>query len=676
MLADKRITGMKNIRSYYSASIQEFLAQDNSAILGNIVSNYQMAQLSDMMEYSWEEEIPVLKEQLKFFSEGRIIFEYVIPRMGKRVDVVFISSNIVFLLEFKVGKNEAGASNQVLDYALDLKNFQKESHDKLLVPIAVVTEAEEQNNIFEIYDDRVAKPLFANRNNLNEVIASVITKSNEKNFNYGDWEKSIYLPTPTIVEAAQSLYAKHSVEDIARSDAGAQNLTTTTKAIEAIIEKSKATGEKSIIFVTGVPGAGKTLVGLNLANSRHDSAQGEHAVFLSGNFPLVAVLQEALARDLIVREKLKGNSLDKKNALRKISAFIQIIHRYRDDFIGNTTPPTERITIFDESQRAWTQTKISSFMARRKHIKNFPCSEPEFLISTMDRLDGWGVIVCLVGGGQEIDSGEAGIQEWFDSLCRRFKHWNIYTSKRINDNNYTWGRSWDEMLHDLNVDYNEDLHLASSMRSFRNEYVSAFIETLLQADILQAQMYYQKLSSQEQKYPIYVTRDLNKAKQWITSHARGSERYGILASSNAARLKPEGIYYAKERTSISPENWFLNGKDDIRYSYFMEVVASEFETQGLELDYAIVAWDADLRIVNDQWKHFAMSTRKTPPGWSPIGSKNNITYLTNSYRVLLTRARQGFVIFIPHGSSSDATRLPQYYDSTYNYLKRIGIKEI
>ena len=215
---------MKNIRSYYSASIQEFLAQDNSAILGNIVSNYQMAQLSDMMEYSWEEEIPVLKEQLKIFSEGRIIFEYVIPRMGKRVDVVFISSNIVFLLEFKVGKNEAGASNQVLDYALDLKNFQKESHDKLLVPIAVVTEAEEQNNIFEIYDDRVAKPLFANRNNLNEVIASVITKSNEKNFNYGDWEKSIYLPTPTIVEAAQSLYAKHSVEDIARSDAGAQNL--------------------------------------------------------------------------------------------------------------------------------------------------------------------------------------------------------------------------------------------------------------------------------------------------------------------------------------------------------------------------------------------------------------------------------------------------------------------
>ena len=262
---------MKNIRSYYSASIQDFLTENNSAILGNIVSNYQMSQLNDMMEYSWEEEIPILKEQLKNFSEGRILFEYVIPRMGKRVDVIFISSNIVFLLEFKIGKNEAGASNQVLDYALDLKNFQKESHDKLLVPIAVVTEANEQNNGFEIYDDKVAKPLFANKNNLCKIISSVIAQNNEKDFNYNAWENSIYLPSPTIVEAAQSLYAKHSVEDIARSDAGAQNLTTTTKAIERIIEKSKATGEKSIIFVTGVPGAGKTLVGLNLANSRHDS---------------------------------------------------------------------------------------------------------------------------------------------------------------------------------------------------------------------------------------------------------------------------------------------------------------------------------------------------------------------------------------------------------------------
>ena len=667
---------MVNSRSYYSATIQKFIEEDKSSILGTITSNYEMSQLSDMMEYSWEEEIPILKDQLRRFGEGRIIFEYVIPRMGKRVDVILIVANIIFLLEFKVGKNEAGAINQVLDYALDLKNFQMASHDKLLIPIAVITEADIRKNVFEIYDDKVAKPLFANKNNLGEVILQVIAGNKEPPFDYDTWERSVYMPTPTIVEAAQSLYARHSVKDISRSDAGAQNLTTTTSTIEEIIEDSKVTGKKSIIFVTGVPGAGKTLVGLNLANSRHDSAKGEHAVFLSGNFPLVSVLQEALARDLIRRENLKGNSLDKKNALRQISAFIQIIHRYRDDFIGNDTPPAERITIFDESQRAWTQAKISSFMARRKHIKNFAFSEPEFLISTMDRLAGWAVIICLVGGGQEIDSGEAGIQEWFDSLRRRFRHWNIYTSKRINDSNYSWSRTWDEMLGGLHVEYNEDLHLNSSMRSFRNEYVSTFVEALLQADLSRAQEYYNRLSCTGQKYPIFMTRDLDKAKQWVLSQSRGSERYGILASSTAARLKPEGIYYAKDRTSISPEIWFLNGKDDIRSSYFMEVIASEFETQGLELDYAIVAWDADLRIINNRWQHFAMSTRRTPPNWSPIQSKSNMTYLTNSYRVLLTRARQGFIIFIPRGNVSDKTRLPQYYDSTALFLKQVGIHEI
>ena len=668
---------MKCIRAYYSSSLKEFLQQDSTAILGHLVSNYQMSQLNEMMEYSWEEEIPILKEQLKCFPEGHIIFEYVIPRMGKRVDVVFISANIVFLLEFKVGKAEAGAINQVLDYALDLKNFQKESHNKLIVPIAVVTEAEERENSFSVYEDKIVKPLFANKNNLGAVVSWVISQCDEKEFNYNDWQNSIYSPTPTIIEAAQSLYLNHSVDDISRSDAGAHNLTVTTKAIEKIIEESKTKGEKSIIFVTGVPGAGKTLVGLNLANSRHDLARGEHAVFLSGNYPLVAVLQEALARDLMNREKSQGISCNKEDAIRRISAFIQIIHRYRDDFIDNTNLPAERIAIFDESQRAWTQTQIASFMARRKHIRNFPWSEPEFLISTTNRLNGWGVIVCLVGGGQEINTGEAGIQEWFDSLRRSFKHWNVYVSKRMNDQNYTRGRNWEEMLEGLNVKYNEDLHLTSSMRSFRNEYVASFIESLLQAEIFAAKEYYEKLRNQERKYPICVTRDLRKAKQWIMSHARGSERYGILASSSAARLKPEGIYYAKEKTSISPEVWFLNGKDDIRSSYFMEVVASEFETQGLELDYAIVAWDADLRIVKGRWEQFSISTRKTPPDWSPLKSENSRAYLINAYRVLLTRARQGFVIFIPNGSTSDVTRKPEYYDSTYKFLHdEIGIPDL
>ena len=667
---------MKSIRSYYSAFLQDFLVVDSSSILGDIVSNLQTSQLNELQKDSWKKEISILKDHLSSFQDGYIIFEYIIPRMGKRIDTVFISSNIVFLLEFKVGDSLSGAYNQVLDYALDLKNFQQESHDKLLVPIIIATEAREQDNQYIVFDDKVMVPLYANKCNLGEIIQNVIKRYHEPSFDYCVWESSIYMPTPTIVEAAQSLYANHSVENIVRSDAGAQNLSVTTEAIESIIENSKLTGGKSIVFVTGVPGAGKTLVGLNLASSRHNCSEGEHAVYLSGNYPLVSVLQEALARDLIKREKLKGNSLEKNNALRRISAFIQLVHRYRDDFIGNTNPPAERIAIFDESQRAWTQTKIATFMAHRKHINGFPYSEPEFLISTIERLNGWGVIVCLVGGGQEIDTGEAGIQEWFDSLRRHFSHWKVYVSHQINDTNYTWGRTCDDMLHGLNITYNDNLHLSTSMRSFRNELVSSFIESLLSADLQQAREYYQKLSDKEHQYPIFITRDISKAKQWVFSRARGSERYGILASSTATRLKPDGVYYTKDRTVLAPEIWFLNGKDDIRSSYFMEVVASEYETQGLELDYAVIAWDADLRIEDNQWKHFSISTRKTPPGWSPISSKTKRLYRTNAYRVLLTRSRQGFIIYIPRGNDADKTRLPMYYDSTYQFFKQIGIKEI
>lgn len=667
---------MKSGRSYYSASLPQFLAEDSASILGTIVKNSSLQHITDLMSYSWESEIEILKNQFKNFSDGHIIFEYVIPRVGRRIDVVFLFQNIVFLLEFKVGENESGAYDQVLDYALDLKNFQQESHDKLLIPITVITDAKEKDFSFDVYSDKIAKPLFATKNSLGEIIQKVAEMYTEPPFDYQSWENSIYLPTPTIIEAARSLYENHSVDDIARTDATAQNLTRTTKAINEIIERSKKNKEKSIVFVTGVPGAGKTLVGLNLATERHNFKTEEHAVFLSGNHPLVAVLQEALARDLIKRENLKGTQEEKKEALRKISSFIQIIHRYRDDFIGNDNPPTERILIFDESQRAWTHSKIKSFMQRRKRIKDFPCSEPEFLISTADRLDGWSVIICLVGGGQEIDTGEAGIQEWFESLGRRFKHWKVYTSKRINDQNYSWGKSWDEMMQDLCVEYNEDLNLATSMRSFRNESVSEFVEFLLQADLQKAKECYQKLTNQNKPFPIYITRDIKTAKQWVREKSRASERYGLLASSTAARLKADGVYYAKDRKSISPECWFLNGKDDIRSSYFMEIVASEFETQGLELDYALIAWDADLRIEKGRWKHFKLSTRISPPNWSSIQSVNNIKYLTNTYRVLLTRARQGFVIFIPSGNATDATRLPKFYDGTYNFLKSIGIPEL
>lgn len=663
-------------RTFYSAEIKEFLHMDTTYILAEIVKANPF-DLTDLQRDAWLEEIAILKRELRGIPEGRLMLEYTIPRMGKRVDAVVIFGGIVFLLEFKAGDTHYRNStdNQVLDYALDLKNFHSGSKERIIVPISIPTAAFSDGNIQSIfkYSDGVCAPIRTTQNQIGAVIQYVCSKWPSPPLDGLQWENSEYMPTPTIIEAAQALYSNHNVKEITRSDADAHNLSETTEAIKRIIQFSKTHHRKSIIFVTGVPGAGKTLVGLNLASEFHNNAMEEHAIFLSGNLPLVTVLQEALARDKVQREKELGRRITKNTALREVKSFIQIIHHYRDEYVGNSRIPTERVAIFDESQRAWTKQEISSFMARKKGVRDFLWSEPEFLIGTMDRRPDWATIVCLVGGGQEINKGEAGLPEWFDSLKRSYPQWDVYSARDLDNFEYLRGRSWQEMTDSLHLKIDNDLHLATSVRSFRSEKVALFVRELLDNDLEAAKETYQELKV---KYPIFITRDLDKAKDWVKTVARGSERFGLLASSNAARLKPRGIYYAKDRSSLSPENWFLNGRDDIRSSYFLETVASEFETQGLELDYAIVAWDADLRIENGRWTHHQMSNRLSPPNWSRIRNENNINYLTNAYRVLLTRARQGFVIYIPEGADDDATRKHEFYDGTYNYLCEIGIEEI
>ena len=658
---------MRNLRSYYSASIAEFLRQSSSEIIGIIHSNDISAETTIQQSNTWESEVQILKDQLRSFSDGRIIFEYTIPRMGKRVDAVVLYKNIVFLLEFKCGDTEYRQStyDQVYDYALDLRNFQKESHNKLLVPIMVSTRAATITNVIR-ERDRVIEPLRCNAGNIADVISMVASRYNESDFDYVEWENSEYLPTPTIVEAAQALYRGHNVHDITRSDAGAENLTVTTDEINRIIEHSKANGRKSICFVTGVPGAGKTLVGLNIAIQRSDAQQGEHAVFLSGNFPLVTVLQEALARDKVEQEKQRGNRVSKAEALRSTSAFIQIIHKYRDSFVGNDHVPPERVAIFDEAQRAWTQDMIAKFMQTKKGVANFEYSEPEFLISTMDRHQDWAVIICLVGGGQEINTGEAGLPEWFDSLRRAFPYWDVYITPQLNDEEYRREREWNDMISNLQIHENADLHLATSVRSFRTPDLAAFVKAVLDVDTDAAKELYSRIKD---KYPIVLTRDLNKAKKWVREQSLGTTRYGLLASSGALRLKPEGIFVKNE---VSVANWFLNGKDDVRSSYYLEDVVSEFDIQGLELDYSIVAWDADFRFDGEQWGYYNFSGSR----WMNVASEDRKLYLKNAYRVLLTRARQGIAIFIPEGSDTDHTRKREYYDRTYEYLRAVGVEEI
>ncbi len=483
-----------NTRAYYAASLCSFLNQSVEEIYGIISSHDHSHETTIQQRKTWRREIEILKQQLAGLVDGRILFEYTIPRMGKRVDVVLLYHNIVFLMEFKCGDSEYKSSTyeQVYDYALDLRNFQKESHDKLLVCLMISDVAPcIEFNLVE--HNRIIEPIRCNANNIRLAIDVVTEQYHEVEFDYELWENSEYLPTPTIIEAAQALYQGHNVHDITRSDADAINLSVTTREINRIIDYSRRNHRKSICFVTGVPGAGKTLVGLNIAIQHSHAKEGEHAVFLSGNYPLVTVLQEALARDKVVQERDLGRKISKSEALRATKSFIQIIHQYRDSFVGNSDLPPERIVIFDEAQRAWTHEQIKKFMHTKKGITNFIYSEPEFLISTMDRHNDWAVIICLIGGGQEINIGEAGLPEWFDALQHSFKMWDVYLTPQICDKEYRRNRSWESMIHGLHVTENLGLHLAASVRSFRTPNLAAFIKELLDIEAIKAQELYVKI---------------------------------------------------------------------------------------------------------------------------------------------------------------------------------------
>ncbi len=656
-------------RYYYAADVATFLNADPDSILGTLARGHVFA-LEDLQRNTWSSQIQILQDKLSDFHEGHIAFEYGIPRMGKRADVVLLYKDIIFVIEFKVGASsfDRSAVDQALDYAVDLKNFHEQSHDRVLVPILCATKAPSLPIEDSPFDDGVYNVIKCNV----ETLAPTITAFS-KNIPVGEtldirqWLASIYKPTPTIIQAAQALYQGHSVDNISRSDASAINLSRTTNALTQIIEYSKQHQRKAICFVTGVPGAGKTLAGLNIANQRHNFDNNEHAVFLSGNGPLVDVLREALARDEVATQKSLGNSYTKKQALAKTSAFIQNIHHFRDDSMATSKPPNEKIVIFDEAQRAWTLEQTSQFMARKKGKQDFNQSEPEYLISVMDRHEDWSVIICLIGGGQEINTGEAGLPEWFRAVGKRYRHWDVFVSGRLTDREYNHGvADIFELLSEDQLNVESDLHLGVSLRSFRSELLASFVKAALDGNTSLAKNICPKLIS---KYPIFVTRDFDLAKQWLRHNSRGTESIGVLAHSGAYRLRPYGIHV---KSQIDPKVWFLNERTDVRSSDFLEEAGTEFDVQGLELDWICLAWSATLRRVDGAWQYKAFKGSK----WQSVKNETRQHYLLNAFRVLLTRARQGMIIFIPKGDQADQTRLPEFYDETFEYLKEIGIPEL
>lgn len=707
-------------RCLYENTLVEFLSETIDSILGKLVSRYHGTAQTTTIE-AWTGEISIMKETISCFDEktGQIIFEYDIPRLSKRIDVVLLHKGIIFCIEFKVGESRILESDldQVLDYALDLNYFHKFSQDKVIVPILVATNYKGASTMIQKsgYADKVINPLITGKSDLITLINKVIhTFPGELPIN-PNWIISPYAPTPTIIEAARSLYENHSVENITRHEADKVYTDRTIKYILNVIRKSKDQRKKSICFVTGVPGAGKTLVGLDVAvrqtyQGQEEPVKDEGAVYLSGNGPLVAVLTEALARDNYKKCIERHEKKKKTDSKREVEKSIQIIHRYRDNMLKKIKNPVENgvleidpqkavkmadsgygevehVAIFDEAQRSWTQKHLADYLRRggtygnKLKVPNFPVSEAAFLIWALDQREDWSTIVCLVGGGQEIHTGEAGISEWITALNEKFPHWDVYISPKLTDAEYAEGRVNELLKYNHHVTYAEDLHLSVSLRSYRAEKFSAFIHALLNFDKT-ASVLYREIKD---KYPIVLTRDMSKARQWIREKVRGSERTGILVTKESARYKPLAVHIlpSDEDNAV---HWFLEDKTDTRSSNYLEDAATEIQVQGLELDYTCLLWDADMRYDNGKWRFYRFNgqTEWRELTASSENKQEQIKYMLNAYRVLLTRARAGMVICVPTGNPNktengfweDATRKPEFYDGTYQYLKSIGIENI
>lgn len=706
-------------RCLYSSSFSNFLSAEDNSIFGLLCENYHGEALTTTRE-AWLGEISIMKEVLRRLNcDGQIIFEYDIPRLGKRIDVVLLLKGIIFCLEFKVGEAKIleGDIDQVLDYALDLKNFHKFSQNQIIVPILFATNyrGSSKNIHMSVYDDKVVNPLISGIDGMYSLLSEVLRAFPNEPPISRDWIISPYAPTPTIIEAAKTLYENHSVENITRHEADKVSTDTTIAYILKVIQDSKRNQKKSICFVTGVPGAGKTLVGLEVAikqtyQGNNEPVKDEGAVYLSGNGPLVAVLTEALAQDNFKRCRERNEPKKLTDSRREVGKSIQMIHRYRDNMLAKIKNPVENgvleidphkavrmeeagfgevehAAIFDEAQRSWTHKRLAEYLKRggtygnKLKVPNFPMSEAAFLIWSLDQREDWATIVCLVGGGQEINTGEAGIAEWIKALNEKFPHWDIYISPKLTEPEYAEGKVNELLKNNKNVTYAESLHLAVSLRSFRAEKLSAFVHSMLSFES-DAPAIYNEIKD---KYPIVLTRDIAKAKAWLHGKVRGTERTGVLITKESARYKPLGIHVLPSGDEHAV-HWFLEDKIDTRASNYLEDAATEIQVQGLELDYTCVLWDADMRYANGEWRFYRFNgqTKWVEQRGDTESKVELMKYMLNAYRVLLTRARMGMVICVPYGNSNktasgfweDSTRLPEYYNGTYEYLKSLGIEEI
>ncbi|MCE9668330.1 DUF2075 domain-containing protein [Myxococcus stipitatus] len=656
-------------RSYYAAPITEFLQADPQNLLGRLTLQQSALRLPSEPEQvgAWERELALLTEAFRVLGPKchtwSVLLEVSLFRTGKRIDAVVLASGVVCVVEFKTGESRYLAEDvrQTERYAHDLRDFHEVSQTRLVVPILCAEFAPTKPIRVQLID-QVADLVEANAETLASALeaASSLSHKATTTLDWATFEGSAYRPTPTIIEAAQALYAGHQVADIGRGDAASDTLEQAANTLRGVTRRAEQMREKVICFVTGAPGAGKTLLGLDLALARRD-AKSPFAL-LSGNRPLVHVLTESLTED---RASRTGTS--KEQTKREASAAIQNLLGYLQQHLKETKPPPEHVIVFDEAQRAWTAAVGKKLLDREQ-------SEPALFLAILDRLE-WACLVCLVGPGQEINQGEGGLALWGEALTesvRAGRPWRVVAAPqaiRGGPDVAGPGLCAEQQGTVLRIDEEPRLHLSNSMRAFRNERHGQWVTHLLTGALAAAKCTADTMSEP----PAYLTRDLSLAKAWLRRHRRGGRTTGLLASSNAVRLVAEGIPPAPQSRDLDAiGHWFLKPHTDFRSSGALEVPLSEFGCQGLEVDYAGVCWGGDLLWQEEQW----VARKMQAPRWTTVKVAERRQYRLNSYRVLLTRAREGTVIYIPTGNDEDPTRPKAEFDAIAHALTRAGCQPL
>ncbi len=657
------------MKSFWSGTVAELLRASVPDITGALataqIRHFRVNEAQQLR--AWEVTINMLQGALPtvpYSETWRVLLEFPMLRLGKRPDVIILIRSAILVLEIKAGSSfhTPADRRQVQDYAIDLHDFHAGSREHIIVPILVAEKATTRLPDMPLMLGRgVTSPLDATAKTLPSLLREISDYTNQQagQLDADAWMRAPYRPVPTIVDAACMLYAKHNVADLRAARSDSQNLGVTTSAILNAIDWARRMDRRIILFVTGIPGAGKTLCGLNTIFGADDAGRG---TYLTGNPTLVHVLREALTRDAVRLGSQRGD------ANRKMTSAIQALPKFRDHYVANSSEvPPERIVVVDEAQRCWSAgwpvAKTRDKAVQLKH------SEPAYLLATMARHAGFCAMVCLVGSGQEIHAGEGGLAEWGVALRQAARDgivWYVHAAPDL----MTVSDSRRRLGPLDNLQSVPALHLDVSIRQIRSAAATSWVDKVLEGDATAAS----RIAHDAVEFPFLLSRDLGAARTWLRIQSRGLRRSGLLASSGAARLRAEGLgAELPHMDAAAVAHWFLDRfPDDVRASDALEVVASEFSCQGLELDYVGLCWDADFirELGRREWRVRTFRGTK----WQTPRQEEVIANQINTYRVLLTRARYETVIFVPNGSEHDPTREPAVFDDIARFLEDCGIR--